>query len=65
MGGVIAIARELQLRLDVRETWRRPGRSVEQRSRLTRQDTRLEEYIDEGGDQIETTNELPENPAAS
>jgi hypothetical protein len=49
---VVAVARELHVRLDARETRRLTLRSVEQRSRFLREDTRLEEYINDGGDRI-------------
>ena len=52
IGGVIAVARELHLRLDAREARRVALRSVEQRSRRLREDTRLEEHLDDGGDRI-------------
>jgi hypothetical protein len=50
IGGVVAVARELHLRLDARETWRVTLWSDEQRARLLREDSCVEQHIDDGGD---------------
>src|SRR5258706_7972978 len=50
--GDLAIARELDLRLDTRETERMKVWSVEQRTRCRRNESCVEKYIDDGGDRI-------------
>ena len=48
IGEVIAVARELHLRLDARETWCITALALEQRSRRLREDAGVGEYIDDG-----------------